>query len=413
MVSLALLSSTASNAVLQNPSNELAARGTGSSITKPTNSISVLHVHSGNLYGGVETMLLSLGGKGNPVPTMESSFALCFSGRFSEELTVTGASIHWLGNVRIRDPFSVRRARRNLRELLRQGSFAVVLVHSSWSQAIFGPTVRREGTALGVYLHAPPNGRHWLERWARRTLPDFVLCNSHFTAAGLPLLYPGVPSEVVYCPVGPPEHSYSRADRNQTRAELKTSEDATVIIQVSRMEAWKGHVAHLEALSRLKDLPGWVCWQVGGAQTPGEEQYLQSLKNTAHSLEIADRVHFLDQRADVAKLLAAADVFCQPNTGPEPFGITFIEALYAGLPVITTAIGGPREIVDDSCGMLVAPGDPAALATSLRLLIEDPAQRTRLGAAGPERARNLCNPITQIGRLNELLATRASQAVAI
>jgi glycosyltransferase involved in cell wall biosynthesis len=337
---------------------------------------------------------------------MESSFALCFDGQFSKQLTLAGAPVHHLGNVRIRNPLSIRRARQNLRDLLQQGSYDVVLTHSCWSQAIFGPTVRRQGLALGSYLHAPPNGQHWLERWARHTLPDFVLCNSNFTAATLSRLYPGVPSEVVYCSVAPPDRSYSSIDRNQTRAELHTSKDATVIIQVSRMEPWKGQVAHLEALSRLKDLPDWVCWQVGGAQTPGEEQYLQTLKETVSFLGIADRVHFLGHRADIARLLAAADVFCQPNVGPEPFGITFVEALYARLPVVTTNMGGAGEIVNDACGVLVPPGDPNALASSLRLLIQDSILRATLGAAGPERAGKLCNPATQMRRLNEFLASR-------
>ena len=58
-----------------------------------------------------------------------------------------------------------------------------------------------------------------------------------------------------------------------------------------------------------------------------------------------------DQRDDVPRLLAAADIFCQPNLGPEPFGIGFVEALSAGLPVITTATGGALEIVDGDCGI--------------------------------------------------------------
>jgi glycosyltransferase involved in cell wall biosynthesis len=340
---------------------------------------------------------------------MESSFALCFDGRFSKELTLAGASVHHLGNVRIRNPLSIRRARQNLGDLLRRKSYDVVLTHSFWSQAIFGPTVRRQGLPLGSYLHAPPDGHHWLERWARRTPPDFALCNSHFTAGSLPRLYPQVPSEVVYCSVAPPDRIYSSIDRNQTRVELNTPEDATVIIQVSRMEPWKGQVAHLEALSRLKDSPDWVCWQVGGAQNPGEEKYLRLLQETASSLGVADRVHFLGHRSDIAKLLGAADIFCQPNTGPEPFGITFIEALYARLPLVTTNIGAAREIVDHSCGVLVPPGDSNALAASLRALIQDPTRRATLGAAGPERAGKLCNPTTQMRRLNEFLVSRTSQ----
>ena len=60
----------------------------------------------------------------------------------------------------------------------------------------------------------------------------------------------------------------------------------------------------------------------------------------------------------MTRLLAAADVFCQPNSGPEPFGIVFVEALYAGLPVIATAIGGAQEIVDAAC---MRSGDAGAL----------------------------------------------------
>jgi glycosyltransferase involved in cell wall biosynthesis len=115
-----------------------------------------------------------------------------------------------------------------------------------------------------------------------------------------------------------------------------------------------------------------------------------------------ERVNFLGQRGDVARLLAA-DIHCQPNTGPKPFGITFIEALYAGLPVVTTSIGGAMEIVDGSCGMLVAPHDPAALAGALRALIEDGELRARLGEAGPARAATLCDPARQMARLAEIL----------
>src|SRR5262249_34060399 len=187
-------------------------------------------------------------------------------------------------------------------------------------------------------------------------------------------------------------------------AELNTAEDATVIIQVSRMERLKGQALHLEALVMLRDLPGWVCWQVGGAQRPQEIKYLEELKSAAVRLGIAERVHFLGQRSDIPRLLAAADIYCQPNLSPEGFGITFIEALYAGLPVVTAAIGGACEIVDDSCGILVPPEDAHALAASLRWLILDRTSRTSLGLAGPARARKLCDPSTQVQQLYKVLS---------
>jgi len=367
------------------------------------NAIRVLHVHSGNIYGGVESMLLTQVRERQLCPAIKTSFALCFAGQFSEEAIAAGAPVHWLGEVRIRQPLTIRRARRNLRELLRRQPFDVVVTHSCWSQAIFGPVARAAALPLVFYLHAPADGRNWLERWARRTTPDTALCNSRFTAETLSELYTGVRAEIVYCPVAPPSLSYSQADAAGTRAEFETPQDATVIIQVSRMQGWKGHALHLEALSLLKDVPGWVCWQVGGAQKPVEEKYLQELRELAANLGIGERVYFLGQRSDVSKLLAAADICCQPNISPEPFGIAFIEALYARLPVVTTAFGGACEIIDDSCGMLSPPNDARALAEALRRLIQERALRESLGVAGPARARMLCNPSAQMTRFHEAL----------
>jgi glycosyltransferase involved in cell wall biosynthesis len=367
----------------------------------------VLHVHAGNMYGGVETMLLTQVREQQLYPWLESSFALCFDGRLSRELRAAGANVYPLGETRLSRLLTVRQARRTLRELLRREPFDAVVTHSCWSQSIFGTTARAASLPLVFYMHGPANGHHWLELLARRVLPDTALCNSRFTAATLSRLYPNVSAKVVYCPVAAPAASFSEADTRVTRAELQTPPDATVIIQVSRMETLKGHLAHLEALGLLKDVPGWVCWQVGGAQRAGEFRYLEELKTTARRLGIDERVRFLQERSDVSRLLAAADIYCQPNTAPDSFGLSFIEALYARLPVITTALGGACEIVDDSCGMLVPPGDTHALADSLRRLIEDEPLRARLGEAGPSRARQLCDPATQMQSFHEALAVVA------
>jgi glycosyltransferase involved in cell wall biosynthesis len=369
----------------------------------PAPPLRVLHVHSGNIYGGVETMLLTQARSRDLCPAMELSFALCFAGRLNDELTALGAAVYQLGQVRIRQPLSVRRARLALRELLRREAFDAIVTHSCWSQAIFGPAAHAVSVPLVFYLHAPSPGRHWLERWARRTMPDVVLCNSQFTAATLSQLYPRTKSETLYYPVAPQKLGYSETDIKDTRTELQTPLDATVIIQVSRMETLKGHLLHLEALSLIKDLPDWVCWQVGGAQRPDEVQYLAELKLAAARLGIAERVRFLNERSDVERLLAAADIYCQPNLDPESFGISFIEALYAQLPVVTSNIGGAREILDDSCGMLVPPGDAPAVATALRLLSQDQALRLSMGTAGPQRALALCDPAARLNQFHEAL----------
>jgi glycosyltransferase involved in cell wall biosynthesis len=172
-----------------------------------------------------------------------------------------------------------------------------------------------------------------------------------------------------------------------------------IIVQACRLAPWKGHEFLLSALSRLATVGGWECWIAGGAQREEEATYLERLRAQAQKSGIGTRVRFLGERSDVPRLLAAADIHCQPNTGPEPFGIAFVEALYAGLPVVTTAQGGAMEILNEDCAKLVPPGDVAALADALLALVEGPDLRHRLGQAGPLRARELCDPQRTLERL--------------
>ena len=102
--------------------------------------------------------------------------------------------------------------------------------------------------------------------------------------------------------------------------------------------------------------------------------------------------------------MSAADIHCQPNTGAEPFGIAFVEALAAGLPVVATRLGGALEIVDDRCGRLVPAGDASALAGALTQLIDDPPLRRCLADAARARARQVSDPRTQMRKLFDALA---------
>ncbi len=372
----------------------------------------VLHVYSGNLYGGIETLLVTLARCRALSPEMEPHFALCFEGRLSKELEAAGVRHHLLGEVHARQPLSVWRGRRALTGLLEHETFDVVVCHAPWPQAIFGPVIRKLGLPLIFWMHGPASGRHWSERWARFTKPDLVICNSRFTASTLSTLYPNALSQVLYYPVAFQQSHYSLAERNSVRAELDTPENATVIVQVSRVETLKGHKVHLQALSKLSDLPEWMCWLVGGAQQEAEILYYAELKSLAVSLGITDRVRFVGERSDVARLVRASDIYCQPNIHPEAFGISFIEALEATLPIVTTEIGGACEIVNEFTGVLVPPSNEDKLAEALRELIVDPTRRARLGAAGPARARELCDPETQMNRLFRLLTSVINQEVA-
>ena len=363
----------------------------------------MLHVSSGNLYGGVEAILVTLASFRHLCPAMEPHFALSFEGRLSQELIECGVPVYVLGKVRVSRPWTVWRTRRRLSRLLSREQFDFVVCHMPWSLAIFGGVAQAKGLSLAFWAHGLHSGRHWLERWACRTKPDLAIANSHFTSNAFPHLFPQIRSGVIYPPVALDTQRKSGYHRGDARQELQVPEDTVVIIQVSRLESWKGHLLHLRALSLLKNLNiPWVCWMVGGAQRIEEADYLKQIQQAASDLGVSDRVRFLGARGDVPRLLKAADIFCQPNQQPEPFGIVFIEALAAGLPIVTTAMGGALEIVDESCGLLVQPDDVAALAQSLTQLIESPELPMMLGQAGPARARELCDPGMQMARLSEL-----------
>ena len=366
----------------------------------------VLHVHSGNLYGGVETFLATLARCRDLAPSMETTVALCFDGLLGPELRIEGIATPLLGGVRLRRPGSVWRARRQLASLLSIDRFDVVVCHQAWPLAIFGPIIKAAGVPLVSWVHTAQDGRHWLDRLAARVRPDCVICNSRFTAAIVP--HAGARIEYVYYPVRRREVDANA--RSTIRRELNTQPEDVVIIQVSRMEALKGQATCIESLGLLRDQPNWVCWQIGGAQRPSELRYFESLQRSAARHGVSNRIRFAGHRTDVPNLLAAADVYCQPNLAPDAFGISFVEAMAAGLPIVTSAIGGAREIVDESCGILTPPGDAHALAEALSQLVGNRSERERLGRGGPARASALCDPTRQMRRIVDLLADVSSSA---
>jgi glycosyltransferase involved in cell wall biosynthesis len=360
-------------------------------------ALRVLHVSAGNLWGGIENFLVTLARHAGATPDIQAEFTVCFDGRLKRELERANAPVLDLGPVRARAPWSIRRARGVLARHLRQRHFDLVVCHSAWAQAMFGSVPPALGAPLVFYLHDLVRPKFWLERWARRHPPTWCVTNSEFTRSSLRELFPSTESSVVYYPIEGKQAPLSDHERRALRAELGADDRTVLIVQASRMEPWKGHARLLRALARITPTANWLCLQVGGAQRRHEQRYQERLEAEARALGVTSRVRWLGQRDDVPRLLAACDIHCQANAEPEPFGIVFVEALHAGLPTVTFDLGGPREIVTPEVGFLVQ--DEAELATTLERLVLDPDLRRRLGAAGPARARALCDPAAQVSEL--------------
>jgi glycosyltransferase involved in cell wall biosynthesis len=186
------------------------------------------------------------------------------------------------------------------------------------------------------------------------------------------------------------------AVRARVRAGLGVAPETVAVVIVSRVVATKGYV---ELLAAMRDVPAEL-WVVG-ERLPSDRG--EELGPHFERFAATGRLRLLGYRADVAALLAAADIFVLPSHF-EGLPMSVIEAMLAGLPVVATDIRGPREqVVDGETGLLVPVRDAASLAGALRRLAEDGALRGRMGAAGLARARELFDEGRVVARTIELM----------
>ena len=168
---------------------------------------------------------------------------------------------------------------------------------------------------------------------------------------------------------------------NKTRDSIRSlhgfSDQDIVIGIVGRLVPHKGHDYLFKAVKEVKKKHAEVKLLVIGI---GPEEV--RLKKLAQALDLD--VLFLSDRDDIPELMRSMDIYVQPSLR-EAFGITIAEAMYSGLPVVATNVGGIPEIVKDGeTGMLIPPVDSRAISSALLRLIETPALAKTMGERGRE-----------------------------
>jgi glycosyltransferase involved in cell wall biosynthesis len=152
----------------------------------------------------------------------------------------------------------------------------------------------------------------------------------------------------------------------------------STIVTVAHLQARKGHATVLHALAALPEDIRPVYLVIGDGEERPRLEALTAL------LGLTDFVQFTGQlpHERALAMLSGCDLFVMPGV-QEPFGVAFVEAMAAGLPVIgCRGEGGPQDITAAGGGMvLVEPGDAGGLAGTLQALLSDDAQRAALGAA--------------------------------
>jgi glycosyltransferase involved in cell wall biosynthesis len=157
---------------------------------------------------------------------------------------------------------------------------------------------------------------------------------------------------------------------------LDIAPSARLLVSVGRLNPAKNHPLLVEAFARL------------AARYPdlhlvliGDGAGMSALKDLRHHHDLQERIHLPGARDDVPALLADAELFVLSSL-TEGFSLSLLEAGAAGLPVVTTDVGGNGEIIaDHERGLLVPSADATALATAIAVLLDAPAQAASFAGA--------------------------------
>lgn len=285
-----------------------------------------------------------------------------------------------------------RRLRRERPDALLVGTFKKL--------GLAAPAARLAGVPrivarIGLETDTPRSAKYRfvLGRWV-----DAVAVNAGHMAPPFLALPGWTPERVVTIHNGIRPHRRRRA-RGAVRAALGLAPDVPVIGTVARLARQKRLDRFLRVLAAL---PAGVHAVVAGE---GEER--AALTSLAGELGLGGRVHFLGHRDDVADVLGALDVYLV-TSDREGMSNAMVEALAAGVPVVSTPVSGAAEaldpLADGTAPGVVATVEAETLAAAVSRLLADPALRHGMAAAARARAAERFSYERMIDRWEDLLA---------
>lgn len=192
---------------------------------------------------------------------------------------------------------------------------------------------------------------------------------------------------------------YAAVDRTTSRVALGLDAERRYVATIARFHPVKDHRTLLNGFAEVSRARPDV-----DLLLVGDGPLRPDLERLCGELSIADRVHFMGIRDDVASILRASDVFALTSVS-EAASITLLEAMASELPVVVTAVGGNPEIVRDGTdGLLVPRRSSAGVTRALLRILGDAAMAAAMGRAGAERVRAKFTLDNTIGRYYKLYA---------
>lgn len=186
------------------------------------------------------------------------------------------------------------------------------------------------------------------------------------------------------------------------RSEFGLTAETPLIIAAGRLDPSKGHLRLLDAFAKVHRMVPEVRLLICGKSTT-RYNYELVLRRRVAERQLEENVIFAGKRNDMPTIFAAADIFCLPAED-EAFGLVFLEAMLAAVPVVACYSGGVSEIVKDrETGLLSQLGDTDELAANLLKLLRDRKLAQRLGVAGRERALSVFAPQKIAGEWSKIV----------
>jgi glycosyltransferase involved in cell wall biosynthesis len=265
-------------------------------------------------------------------------------------------------------------------DLVREFRPDVVHSHGYRTDVVDGPRVRRQGTPFVVTAHGYTGGgfRNHVYEWIQRR--SLKRCDA-VVAVSRPLQQElaraGIARDRLHLVVNGWKAPASTATPAEARRALGTREGTFAIGWVGRVSHEKGLEVAIRALTELRDVPVALV-VVGDGPRRAEMVAL------AAQLGVSTRVHWVGVVSGAARLFTGFDALvCSSHTEGTP--IVLLEAMSAGVPIVSTRVGGIPDILTDDEAVLVSAGDASAIAAAIRAIIRDPAVGESRAAAARAR----------------------------
>jgi glycosyltransferase involved in cell wall biosynthesis len=153
----------------------------------------------------------------------------------------------------------------------------------------------------------------------------------------------------------------------------------TRVGMLARFTPLKGQHVFLEAVEEVASIHPEAQFLFAGTALFGEEEYERQVRARALSSPQHDKIRFLGFVDNAPEFIRHLDIVVHASELPEGFGQTIVEAMLAGKPVVATAAGGPKDIIEDGVtGLLVEPGDAKGLARAIDYLMTHPTEASAM-----------------------------------